>query len=203
MKILPTDTERAGFASRAFRKSLATTTFLRNHWPSRGLAHSDSIRSFPVVPRPEGGRPGQIRDKFVRDGIAKSRPLFPPPGPGRSRSNRPSTYRRRGSRRRQDILADRARLKEQTEREIDAIHAEYAQLTLGRPHTGVAAIYARYSTEFQQSVGDQIRACLEEAARLGLVVDRAHIFYDLAVSGMKERRPGLDQVRSLFAAKGA
>ena len=63
-------------------------------------------------------------------------------------------------------------------------------------------IYARYSTEFQHSVVDQVRACLEEAIRLNLSVARHHVFYDLGVSGYKDRRPGLDQVRTALANKG-
>jgi hypothetical protein len=43
-------------------------------------------------------------------------------------------------------------------------------------------------------VADQIRSCLEEAVRMKLHVPREHVFYDLAVSGTKERRPGLDLV---------
>jgi DNA invertase Pin-like site-specific DNA recombinase len=106
---------------------------------------------------------------------------------------------RQGGRRRKDREAERQRLREETERELDALFAEFGWKAL--PGAPIALIYARYSTEFQHSVVDQVRACLEEAIRLGLAVARDHVFYDLGVSGYKERRPGLDKIRAALAAR--
>jgi hypothetical protein len=154
---------------------------------------------FPVVPGPRGGRPGQIRDKSDA-GLSAAYPIGPvdwlpirlPTG------GRPSQARRGGRRRDRD--AERQRVRDQTERELDVLFGEVGQrATPGAP---VALIYARYSTEFQHSVVDQVRTCLSEAVRLGLAVARDHIFYDVGVSGYKDRRPGLDRVRAALAAKG-
>ena len=51
-------------------------------------------------------------------------------------------------------------------------------------------IYARYSTRHQASVEDQIRDCLECAAREGILVPLENIFVDRAQSGQLRRRPG-------------
>ena len=50
------------------------------------------------------------------------------------------------------------------------------------------AVYARYSTDGQKatSIDDQIRMCRETAARMGMTVDDALIFFDEAISGKKQ-----------------
>jgi len=120
------------------------------------------------------------------------------------RGSRRSQPRRSGRRRsRREVEEERKQLREQTEREIDTLFAEMNLNSTTGGTSGIGVIYARYSTEFQHSVADQIRACLEAALRLGLSVPRSHIFYDLAISGSKERRPGLNAARALLARKGA
>jgi DNA invertase Pin-like site-specific DNA recombinase len=57
----------------------------------------------------------------------------------------------------------------------------------GRP---VAAIYARYSSKFQDSVEDQVRECRQWAEDHGYYVPDDLIFIDRAKSGRLRRRPG-------------
>jgi len=68
---------------------------------------------------------------------------------------------------------------------------------------GVGVIYARYSTDFQHSIGDQIRANFEWAVRNRIFVPRELIFYDVAITGKKSNRPGLNQVRSAIETRAA
>jgi DNA invertase Pin-like site-specific DNA recombinase len=63
------------------------------------------------------------------------------------------------------------------------------------------AAYARYSSRQQESVVDQFRKCLEHALQLHIFVEREHLFYDLATSGKKSRRPGLLQLDEVLRAK--
>lgn len=67
----------------------------------------------------------------------------------------------------------------------------------------IGIAYARYSTEFQHSIADQIRGIFEFAVEQRIFIPRDHIFIDLAVRGCKERRPGLDEARALLARRGA
>jgi site-specific DNA recombinase len=107
--------------------------------------------------------------------------------------------RRKGPRGRDAVDADRQQLLDETERLIDGIAAEFGEGSRGDRPAEVGAIYARYSTNFQQSVGDQVRALLEAASQRGIYVPREHIYFDLAVSGAKERRPGLQALQRTLA----
>jgi transposase len=69
--------------------------------------------------------------------------------------------------------------------------------------SAIGIAYARYSTEFQHSIVDQIRAIFEFAVKQMIFIPREHIFFDLAVRGCKEHRQGLDQVRTLLSRKAA
>ncbi|MFO0816285.1 MAG: recombinase family protein, partial [Gemmatales bacterium] len=60
-------------------------------------------------------------------------------------------------------------------------------------------IYARYSSDFQHSIQDQIRELIEYAVANGIYVRREHIYWDSGVSGRKVNRPGLDQARAALA----
>jgi DNA invertase Pin-like site-specific DNA recombinase len=112
--------------------------------------------------------------------------------------------RREGRRRsRKEVEAERQKLREETERAIDALFADASLVVRPERAIGIAAIYARYSTDFQHSVADQIRSCLEAAVRMELHVPRSSVFYDLAISGAKEKRPGLNSVREHLARKRA
>jgi Resolvase, N terminal domain len=108
-------------------------------------------------------------------------------------------YRRLASRRREEVEAERRRLRDDTEGEIAALLAEHHAALPRWRASAIGAVYARYSSEFQHSIADQVRACLEEAARLGIHVPCELVFFDLAVRGCKERRPGLDGLSSALA----
>ena len=45
----------------------------------------------------------------------------------------------------------------------------------------LGCVYCRYSSRFQDSIGDQLRKVLEEACELGIFIAREHIFFDTAV----------------------
>ncbi len=116
-------------------------------------------------------------------------------------SRRRSHPQRRGSRRSREIEAERKQLEESVERQIDVLAAEMHAILPRHKASTVGIAYARYSTEFQHSVADQVRGIFEFALKQMIFIPRDHIFFDLAVRGCKERRPGLDQVRALLARK--
>jgi len=62
------------------------------------------------------------------------------------------------------------------------------------------AVYTRFSTRFQTSIKDQIRACHDWAASNDVEIDPSMIFIDEAVSGKKSRRAGLDRLRAALNA---
>ncbi|MFP4053561.1 MAG: recombinase family protein [Phycisphaerae bacterium] len=55
---------------------------------------------------------------------------------------------------------------------------------------GIAAIYARYSTKFQDSIDDQVRECRDWAEANGYSVPDDLVFVDRGKSGRLRRRPG-------------
>jgi site-specific DNA recombinase len=63
-------------------------------------------------------------------------------------------------------------------------------------HPARCAIYARYSSEKQNSatIDQQIRKCREYAARQGLAVSEDHIYADEAISGATDNREGLQSL---------
>ena len=63
-------------------------------------------------------------------------------------------------------------------------------------------IYARFSTRFQASIGDQVRACYEAAVARKIFVPVDHVCFDLAVRGSKAQRPGLGRAQALIEAGG-
>jgi len=58
------------------------------------------------------------------------------------------------------------------------------------------AIYARFSTDFQASIKDQVRACQEWADANDVEIDPTMIFIDEGVSGKKSRRAGLNKLKA-------
>ena len=62
------------------------------------------------------------------------------------------------------------------------------------------AIYARFSTRYQASIEDQVRACREWAAANDVDVEDEMIFLDEAVSGKKSSRIGLNKLKGALAA---
>jgi DNA invertase Pin-like site-specific DNA recombinase len=109
--------------------------------------------------------------------------------------------RRNGPRSRADIEAERAALAARTQAEIDALLAEFHARLPRAQAEAIGAIYARYSTRFQDSIADQVRTILEEAVRRRIFVPRENVFFDLAVRGAKEKRDGLGQLRALLAGR--
>jgi site-specific DNA recombinase len=54
--------------------------------------------------------------------------------------------------------------------------------------------------KFQQSIKDQVRTCLEWAAKNDVEVDERHIFADAAISGKKRRRAGREAMLNALDA---
>lgn len=123
--------------------------------------------------------------------------------PATSDRRRRSSSRRRGARGRDEADKDRRELADRTTREVDALVSEHHARMHGRQHDGLAAIYARYSTRFQDSVADQVRAVLEDAERQNLLVPRELVFFDMAVRGFKRQRAGLDALNAALRRKAA
>jgi len=109
--------------------------------------------------------------------------------------NAPRNNRRRGRRTAAAIAEERRAVLLDLEKEIDAIVAEmHAQMSAGEAD-GIGVMYARFSTNFQHSIGDQIRANFEWAVRHRIFVPRELVCYDVGVSGQKINRPGLIRVQ--------
>ncbi len=95
----------------------------------------------------------------------------------------------------------RCRLLDEANAEIDAIIAEYHTRLPREQARSVGAIYARFSTRFQHSIGDQVRSLCEAALQKQIYVPRNHVCIDVAVRGNKHRRPGLNHLRELVGRK--
>ena len=109
--------------------------------------------------------------------------------------------RRGRPRSREETAAERQARKEKTVREIQELAAEFhARLPRDQAVT-VGAIYVRYSTRFQDSVADQVRALLEIALKKKIYITIEFIFFDLAIRGAKSHREGLDTLRAVLARK--
>ena len=63
---------------------------------------------------------------------------------------------------------------------------------------GIAAVYARYSTRFQDSIDDQIRECREWAEENGYEVPEEYVFIDRATRGGSSKRSGLAAMRQVI-----
>lgn len=109
---------------------------------------------------------------------------------------------REGVARRDAVEMRRQALIAETRDEVGRIAAEYhARLPRARA-AATGLIYARYSTRFQDSIADQVRACFEAAVAREIFVAVDHVFYDLAVRGSKAQRDGLGQAQAQVAAGG-
>ncbi|MDP6557790.1 MAG: recombinase family protein [Pirellulaceae bacterium] len=102
---------------------------------------------------------------------------------------------------REDIQREQQALLEKTEREIDEIVAEFHNKLPREKAEAIGALYARFSSRFQDSIADQIRTLYEAAVAEGIFVPRELIFFDLAVRGWKDRRPGLTALRAAIERK--
>jgi hypothetical protein len=109
--------------------------------------------------------------------------------------------RRKGPRGRDETEEDRRRLEEETAREIDQLAREFHDQLPRQQARSTGAIYARYSSRFQHSIADQVRSLFQAAVRENIFVPREHVFFDVAVRGCKERRTGLQALRTLLAGK--
>eukprot|EP00913_Durusdinium_trenchii_P022830 g21434.t1 len=102
---------------------------------------------------------------------------------------------------REDIRREQQALLEKNKGEIDAIVAEFHAKLPREKATAIGAVYARYSSRFQDSIADQIRTLFEAACEEGIFIPREHVFFDLAVRGWKDRRPGLTALRQAIEKK--
>jgi hypothetical protein len=152
------------------------------------LGQSGCFRLSPGVTRWKGAQPGQFRDKSWQRPSNRSyaNSCADECAWISRRLRRRRHLLRNKSGRRTELEAERAKLQADVEREIDLIVADmHAQLPRHRTsYIGVA--YARYSTEFQHSVSDQIRGILEFAVKNRILVPREHVHFDLATRGCKE-----------------
>lgn len=106
-----------------------------------------------------------------------------------------SKARRKIRRTRAEIQEERRRLLEKTNRDIDTIVQEFHAKLPRENAKGIGAVYARYSSRFQDSLADQIRTLFEAAYQLGIYVAREQVYFDMAVRGYQDRRPGLAALR--------
>ena len=120
------------------------------------------------------------------------------PASGRRRRRNARQQRLRGK---HDSERERRELQEKTAKEIDAIVAEFHLLLPRSTAKTIGAIYARYSTRFQDSAADQVRTIMAVAIKEGIFVPREYVFFDLAVRGCKNRRQGLDALREILPKK--
>ena len=99
------------------------------------------------------------------------------------------------------MAAERQQLWDRTQAEIDELVHEFHKRLTKENARSIGAIYARYSTTFQDSIADQVRSLLDAAVKNGVVVPREHVYVDLAVRGYRDNRPGLNALREALAAK--
>ena len=97
--------------------------------------------------------------------------------------------------------AELSRLNDDYDRLIDRLAAEFHARLPREQAQAVGAIYARYSSRHQDSIADQVRKLFEFAVARRIFVPRDAVCFDAAVRGAKDRRPGLDRLRSILARK--
>jgi site-specific DNA recombinase len=108
---------------------------------------------------------------------------------------------RQGTRPRAELARERRDHHAQTAREIDDLAAEFHARLPREQCRDVGAVYARYSSKYQDSILDQVRPIFEAAITQRIFIPREFVFFDEAVRGFKDRRPGLDQLRLILARK--
>lgn len=94
----------------------------------------------------------------------------------------------------------RQQLASKVNEEIDQIVAHFHAILPRNQAKTLGAMYARYSTRFQDSVVDQVKALFAWAVANGIFVPREEIYFDLGERGAKERRAGLQRLREGLAA---
>lgn len=191
--------EREGFDSGSFRNSAARMEFHDNPSLRRGFRPSASSSSFPVAPGPGGAQPGQNRDNsrvVFRIGSVVALGLLLMLG-------MTATGGHPGARSRAEVADERRAKRDRTQDEIRAIVAEFRTLLPRDQAEAVGAAYARYSSRFQDSVADQVRAILADAVRKRVFVPLDQVYFDLAVRGFKSDREGLNALRACLDRKAA
>ena len=109
--------------------------------------------------------------------------------------------KRRVPRSKKEIRQEQEKLEKKTKLEIDILISEYHETMPRSMADSIGAIYARYSTRFQSSIVDQVRELLKDAVDRKIFIPRENVFYDLAVKGWKDRRPGLAKLRAAIDEK--
>ena len=112
----------------------------------------------------------------------------PCPGPEPRRTLKEHVQRRRA-------------LRVETAREIEELAARFHDQLPRNQAEAIGAIYARYSSRFQASIGDQVRTCFEDALRRKIFVPLEHVYFDLATRGAKREREGLAALQTTIDAK--
>ena len=189
------------FADPSFCNSLCFSNFGAKRFRREDLAQSGWCSSFPVVTGYGVRQPGQIRDKHwagdpgfggwilvVLSGVTMVAVL-----PGREASDKRAIGKTSES--------ERTRLHDETIAAADRIAAEAHSKLPRSKAAAIGAIYVRFSTLFQDSAVDQIRELYQFAVENKIFVPREYVFFDLGVRGYKNQREGLDQLRTVLAAK--
>jgi site-specific DNA recombinase len=99
-----------------------------------------------------------------------------------------------------EILRRKEKLYEKCLKEIDGLLDAYYEIMNRKDAESIGALYARYSSRFQDSIADQVRTILEEAVRKKVFIPRENVFFDIAIRGWKDRRPGLLALREKIEA---
>lgn len=201
-----------GFLQGGFSQLAANARFTPNCLGILDLGQSGWAASLLVVPGRGGGQPGQIRDNSAvpeigpRNEPARGASHWPAPQEFAfvelvsRRRHRPLEKGKR-CRSRAEIEKERRERFEKCQREIDAIVAEYHDRFPEALAKCIGAIYARYSSRFQDSIADQVRSLFEEAIRQGIFVPRENIFFDMAIRGCQNRRPGFSELQAATEAR--
>ncbi len=90
---------------------------------------------------------------------------------------------------------------DEEQREIDRLVLEAHSRLPRLAAKCFGVIYARYSSNFQSSLVDQVRELLEYAVEHGIFVARECVFCDAAVSGRKRNRPGLLEMKASLSQR--
>ena len=99
-----------------------------------------------------------------------------------------------------EILRRKETLYEKCLKEIDGLLDAYYEIMNRKDAESIGALYARYSSRFQDSIAYQVRTIFEEAVRKKVFIPRENVFFDIAIRGWKDRRPGLLALREKIEA---
>lgn len=108
--------------------------------------------------------------------------------------------RKKVKRTKEEIRRQQEQFHAKTVKEIDSLLEDYYTRISQEGADSIGAAYARFSTRFQDSIADQLRSILQDAVRLDIYIPREYVFFDLAVRGFQDRRPGLMALRKMLEA---